>query len=173
MSNWTDERVSALTKLWNEGLSATQCAKQLGGVSRNAVIGKVHRLRLSNRAEPSAPARAPRTPAPPRVPKPRMTKPARPAPGRAAAKPVAAVDQARPARAFTVEEPGTATIVSLSAHACKWPIGDPSSDGFTLCGRFKEGGPYCTEHARVAYQPRSSSDAKKDLRNLTRFALRY
>ena len=47
---WTDERVGTLKKLWLEGLSASQIAKQLGGVTRNAVIGKVHRLGLSGRA---------------------------------------------------------------------------------------------------------------------------
>ena len=61
--NWTDERVELLTKLWAEGLSASQIAAQLGGVSRNAVIGKVHRLKLSGRgkttkAQPRAPKAA-------------------------------------------------------------------------------------------------------------------
>jgi GcrA cell cycle regulator len=55
--SWTDERVSTLKKLWLDGLSASQIAKQLGGVTRNAVIGKVHRLGLSGRAAPSQPAR--------------------------------------------------------------------------------------------------------------------
>src|SRR5438552_14769579 len=54
---WTDERVELLKKLWQDGLSASQIAKQLGGVTRNAVIGKVHRLGLSGRAAPSKPAR--------------------------------------------------------------------------------------------------------------------
>jgi len=54
---WTDERVTTLKKLWLDGLSASQIAKQLGGVTRNAVIGKVHRLGLSGRAAPSQPAR--------------------------------------------------------------------------------------------------------------------
>uniref|UniRef100_UPI0028AB0CB5 GcrA family cell cycle regulator n=1 Tax=Shinella sp. TaxID=1870904 RepID=UPI0028AB0CB5 len=49
--NWTDERVERLKKLWAEGLSASQIAAQLGGVSRNAVIGKVHRLNLPGRAK--------------------------------------------------------------------------------------------------------------------------
>ena len=56
--SWTDERVAALKKLWLDGLSASQIAKQLGGVTRNAVIGKVHRLGLSGRAAPSQPRRA-------------------------------------------------------------------------------------------------------------------
>ncbi|PKP62459.1 MAG: GcrA cell cycle regulator, partial [Alphaproteobacteria bacterium HGW-Alphaproteobacteria-8] len=52
--SWTDERVEMLQQMWSEGQSAAQIAKALGGVTRNAVIGKVHRLGLSNRA-PSAP----------------------------------------------------------------------------------------------------------------------
>ncbi|MFN3991750.1 MAG: GcrA family cell cycle regulator [Tabrizicola flagellatus] len=47
--SWTDERVETLKRMWNEGQSASQIAKELGGVTRNAVIGKVHRLGLSNR----------------------------------------------------------------------------------------------------------------------------
>ncbi|MBU2127066.1 MAG: GcrA family cell cycle regulator, partial [Alphaproteobacteria bacterium] len=58
-AGWTEDRVGALKKLWLEGQSASQIAKQLGGgVTRNAVIGKVHRLGLSGRAAPSQPARA-------------------------------------------------------------------------------------------------------------------
>ncbi len=49
--NWTDERVELLKKLWADGLSASQIAAELGGVTRNAVIGKVHRLGLSGRAK--------------------------------------------------------------------------------------------------------------------------
>ncbi|MBE7216994.1 MAG: GcrA cell cycle regulator, partial [Caulobacteraceae bacterium] len=65
---WTDDRVDSLRKLWLDGLSASQIAKQLGGgVTRNAVIGKVHRLGLSGRATPSKPARpVMRTPRPAR-----------------------------------------------------------------------------------------------------------
>ena len=51
------------------------------------------------------------------------------------------------------EAPGSATVLTLGAHMCKWPIGDPSTDGFTFCGRRQDDGPYCAEHARVAYQP--------------------
>ena len=57
---WTEDRVDVLKRLWLEGLSASQIAKQLGGgVTRNAVIGKVHRLGLSGRAAPSQPVRTP------------------------------------------------------------------------------------------------------------------
>ena len=62
--SWTDERVELLKKMWGEGQSASQIAKELGGVTRNAVIGKVHRLGLSNRAtgtaaKPATPTAAP------------------------------------------------------------------------------------------------------------------
>ena len=150
---WTDERVELLKKLWQDGLSASQIAKQLGGVTRNAVIGKVHRLGLSGRAAPSKPARtvfkAPR--------------PARPvtaapsAPRRIADASTALVAAPTPSR-YVDETPGTATVLTLGAHMCKWPIGDPSLDNFTFCGRRSGDGPYCEEHARVAYQP---SQAKK------------
>ena len=56
--SWTDERVETLKKMWGEGQSASQIAKELGGVTRNAVIGKVHRLGLSNRAAAVAPTAA-------------------------------------------------------------------------------------------------------------------
>ena len=50
--SWTDERVSLLKKLWGEGKTAAEIASTLGGVTRNAVIGKAHRLKLSNRMSP-------------------------------------------------------------------------------------------------------------------------
>ena len=56
--SWTDERVEILKKMWGEGQSASQIAKELGGVTRNAVIGKVHRLGLSNRATSNSSAKS-------------------------------------------------------------------------------------------------------------------
>ena len=61
--SWSDERVEVLKKLWGEGQSASQIAKELGGVTRNAVIGKVHRLGLSNRTVAGKPAAAAAKPA--------------------------------------------------------------------------------------------------------------
>jgi len=173
--SWTDERVETLKKLWQEGHSASQIAKQLGGVTRNAVIGKVHRLGLSGRAAPSQPARP-------------LYKPARPPRASAAPSPA---PQAAPRRAVTasetpvtsrpapvpalpvIEEPGTATVLTLGTKMCKWPIGDPSSDEFTFCGRRAgEGAPYCVEHARLAYQPQQKK--KKDTgTDLSRSLRRY
>ena len=142
---WTDERVDMLKKLWLDGLSASQIAKQLGGVTRNAVIGKVHRLGLSGRAAPSQPARtvfkAPRPARPVATPASHSQSPV----------PVA------PRPIVYDEQPGSATVLTLGAHMCKWPIGDPSADSFTFCGkRIDEDGPYCVGHARVAYQPQQA-----------------
>ena len=65
---WTDDRVETLKRMWGEGASASQIAKELGGVTRNAVIGKVHRLGLSNRnadeAKPASQTSAKPAPAP-------------------------------------------------------------------------------------------------------------
>src|SRR6201996_7827675 len=106
---WTDERVELLKKLWLDGLSASQIAKQLGGVTRNAVIGKVHRLGLSGRAAPSQPTRpvfkAPRAPRPAPAPAPRRVE---------ASHHVAAPQPQPPA--FYAEEPGSATVLTLGAH---------------------------------------------------------
>ena len=161
---WTDERVELLKKLWQDGLSASQIAKQLGGVTRNAVIGKVHRLGLSGRATPSKPQRtvfkAPRPARP-------VSAPSAP---RRIAEPVA--HHSAPVR-YVDETPGTATVLTLGAHMCKWPIGDPSSDSFTFCGRRSdEGHPYCVDHSRVAYQPQQSkkkSGASELARSLRRY----
>src|ERR1700759_4674987 len=111
---WDDERVATLKKLWLEGLSASQIAKQLGGVTRNAVIGKVHRLGLSGRAAPSKPAR--------NVFKgPRPGRPAQaPSPPRRVAEPLALQAAPAPALVRYVEEaPGSATVLTLGAHMCK------------------------------------------------------
>ena len=148
---WTDERVVTLKKLWLEGHSASQIAKQLGGVTRNAVIGKVHRLGLSGRAAPSKPARPVSAFKPTRSAKAVAAAPG--APVRRCETVGPALPAATPARPERSEEPGSATVLTLGASMCKWPIGDPSSDGFTFCGGRAVQGPYCQTHAQVAYQP--------------------
>ena len=154
-----------LKKLWAEGHSASQIAKQLGGVTRNAVIGKVHRLGLSGRATPSRPVKRP-----PRLarPKPRLM------PDGTVTMPTPAVTapavQARPAERTAMMAPlpplrqadgGAATILTLRDSMCKWPIGDPADPKFAFCGRKSDCGPYCSEHAKVAFQPARKRDTKK------------
>jgi GcrA cell cycle regulator len=172
--NWTDERVELLRKLWSEGLSASQIAAQIGGVSRNAVIGKVHRLKLSGRGKQTA--------AQPRAKKPaQATQSARAsssgrsgssggssrisshthAVGATALKAdyqvnaiAATVLEFVPALAPPVSK--ALKLVELSERTCKWPIGDPLSVEFNFCGNDSgDAGPYCQFHAKMAYQPAS------------------
>lgn len=163
---WTDERVDSLKKLWLDGLSASQIAKQLGGgVTRNAVIGKVHRLGLSGRAAASQPQR-------PIV---KTVRPARPA---LVSAPLRRIEPAAPAPAgkppVVIEETGSATVLTLGAHMCKWPIGDPTSDTFAFCGRRTgDEGPYCRDHAMVAYQPPQKRTKRGEVNELTRSLRRY
>ncbi|HEY8617268.1 GcrA family cell cycle regulator [Phenylobacterium sp.] len=166
---WTDERVELLKKLWQDGLSASQIAKQLGGVTRNAVIGKVHRLGLSGRAAPSKPARTVF-----KAPRPARPVTAAPSAPRRIAEPlpVAAAVQPTPVR-YIEEAPGTATVLTLGAHMCKWPIGDPALDNFTFCGRRSSEGPYCHEHSAVAYQPAQTGKKKSGPAELARSLRRY
>jgi len=171
---WTDERVELLKKLWMEGFSASQIASELGdGVTRNAVIGKVHRLKLSGRAKPASVAPRVRT-------TPRTSPGARrvstssssgrslggmikqrtmvsaPMIGATALKiseDVVTESYVAPQAAelfIPVEQ--RLTLLELSEHTCKWPIGDPLTPDFYFCGQHSdEGRPYCEFHSRRAY----------------------
>ena len=163
---WTDDRVEQLKRLWSEGLSASQIAARLGqGVTRNAVIGKVHRLNLAGRAtQPrnSAP-RAPRKPREPSHPGRTTGMPSMPHAGNTALKPMMraeaqprqlAIPEPKPLRLVDLPKDGRVTILHLSDKTCKWPIGDPGSEDFCFCGHGpRDGSPYCEYHARQAYQP--------------------
>jgi GcrA cell cycle regulator len=134
---WTDERVEQLKGLWNEGLSASQIARALGGITRNAVIGKVHRLGLAGRA---APARAERPRAQRRS-------------SIHAAPPLPEVIEEDPIK---LDDGNFATVLTITDRMCHWPIGDPSETEFHFCGRKpRNGSPYCEAHARKAYQPQT------------------
>ena len=173
--SWTGERVELLKKLWGEGLSASQIAARLSqGVTRNAVIGKVHRLNLSNRA-PQAHSTTPRTPRKAREPshpgRPNPM-PSLPATGSAALKPMPraeaqprqiALPEPKPLRLVALPKGGNITILHLSDKTCRWPIGDPGQEGFCFCGHGpRDGSPYCEYHARLAYQP--LQDRRRDRR---------
>lgn len=160
---WDDERVELLKKLWAEGLSASQIAAQLGGVSRNAVIGKVHRLKLSSRGRatpPQARTKKPNGQAPaPRQPRGQQFRPSTPTVGATALQPrfeaEPVVEQApRPALELVAPSSRRLKLVELTERTCKWPNGDPLTEAFHFCGNdIGETGPYCAYHARIAYQP--------------------
>jgi GcrA cell cycle regulator len=155
MQTWTDERVERLKKLWADGLSASQIAGELGGITRNAVIGKVHRLGLSGRAKaPSSSVprqRKPRAPSMFRAPRPMMR-------GNTALAHMPAYDydpEPEPELIENIIPIGQrCTLLELSEDKCRWPIGDPGSADFFFCGgKPIDGVPYCGYHSRVAYQP--------------------
>ncbi len=158
--SWTDERVELLKKLWQDGLSASQIAGELGLVTRNAVIGKVHRLGLSGRAK-SSPGAAPRVR---KVPNPNVRQPTRSQPAPSVRGNVALAVQPMD-EAYAIVEYDTRTdvvvpmsrrvsIMELRESVCKWPMGDPTAEDFVFCGAdCRVGKPYCEAHARVAYQP--------------------
>jgi GcrA cell cycle regulator len=161
---WTDERVELLKKLWGDGLSASQIAAELGSVTRNAVIGKVHRLGLSGRAKsPSSSVPRPRKPRMPsmlRVHRPAMR-------GNTALAAHALYDletEPEPELLDNIIPIGQrCSLLELNDSKCHWPIGDPSSSEFFFCGGVAlESAPYCSYHSRVAYQP--ASDRRRDKR---------
>ena len=152
--SWTDERVELLKKLWSDGLSASQIAGELGGITRNAVIGKVHRLGLSGRAKSSSSSAA----------RPRKAR----APGhmmrvsRSSMRGNTALAHAyehdtdlEPELIDNIIPIGQRrTILELTEETCRWPIGDPGSAEFFFCGGSTVTTlPYCSYHSRVAYQP--------------------
>lgn len=153
--SWNDERVELLRKLWAEGLSASQIASRLGSVTRNAVIGKVHRLGLAGRATTSrVKSHRPRTrPAPTK----KLAKPRFANVGNVAVRnlfPADAEPYVPPAEELEIPMPERKSIQTLSESSCRWPIGDPQEAGFHFCGKHKVAGlPYCEFHARRAFQP--------------------
>lgn len=164
---WTDERVELLKKLWGEGLSASQIAGRLGSVSRNAVIGKVHRLGLSGRATTSRMkshrprARAAAQAAAKRAPKSRFATIGNPA-LRALYQPDAEPFQPA-AEELDIPLAERKTIQTLTECSCRWPIGDPQLADFHFCGKTKVTGlPYCEFHARRAFQPPQPRRRERD-----------
>ncbi len=184
--SWTDDRVETLKRMWAEGQSASQIAKELGGVTRNAVIGKVHRLGLSNRtgetaakegeteAAPAAePAAAEATPAEPAAAEPA---PAPERPASAARRAIVPAGQPLPPQPSPNEISPEAlasqrevekrarklSLMELTERTCKWPIGDPATPEFWFCGLpVQQGKPYCEAHVGVAFQPMSSRRDRK------------
>ncbi len=168
--SWNDERVESLRKMWMDGLSASQIAAELGnGITRNAVIGKVHRLGLSGRVK--APSSAPSRP---RIQQPRPARnPAqrRPSGGGGIQGNTALAYSYRPQTApapkpvedVVVPMCDPVTIMDLRETMCRWPLGDPSTSEFRYCGGKSDVGvSYCAYHSRMAYQPAQERRRERD-----------
>lgn len=167
---WTEERIAILKAGWEGGMTASQIAEQLGeGVTRNAVIGKAHRLALESRPSPvkgGEEAAAPAAKSPTPAAKEAAAKPAEAAAPAASSAPAAAPAVAKPA-AKPARRAGKAAKVSLldlNERICKWPIGHPGEPDFHFCGKPVQASfPYCSEHCALAYQaqmPRRDRDRR-------------
>jgi GcrA cell cycle regulator len=182
--SWTDERINTLKKMWQSGKSASEIAEKLGGVTRNAVIGKAHRLGLSGRPSPikvqpkkaKAAAPAPKKALPPKAampPKKQVIAPAKPvaAAPKIAPKthhssgkslpPTEAAPLAALANATSRPDGKIISILEVSERLCRWPVGDPREPGFGYCGSDAANGHvYCAEHVAIAFQAPNRKDKK-------------
>lgn len=163
-AGWTTTRIRVVAVLFNSGLSASQCACLIGGATRNAVIGIIHReglgdqsrmlprgsngLATGQRQRPKRDRPAPAA----RISRPRQSKPGEPPPPH--------VQDA----AISLEQ--RRSLVELTDNCCHWPVGDPSQPDFFFCGAVvtqpdrDRPRPYCPSHMRRAHDPARGSRAR-------------
>ncbi len=152
---WNEETIARLRALWAEGLSTAEIGRRMG-ISKNAVVGKAHRLNLPARPSPirrEGAGGAPRPVAPRRV-----TGPTLPPLAAASAPPPQLGTAAPPpppapaAPRVVASRPATTTFRALRPQSCCWPIGEPGTKSFRFCdAEATPGKPYCQEHAAQAY----------------------
>ena len=158
---WTDDRIRELRQLWSEGHSTAEIGRRMG-ISKNAVVGKAHRLDLPARPSPIRTGGSPRAPRAPRR---------QPVPTLADTMPLSclcAADIPVPLEriAPTVKPARHAAIAStrVGSHPCCWPIGEPGTPAFRFCDDLAPlDVPYCDEHARRAYKPRHRRDTTDEM----------
>ena len=144
--SWTNEKVEKLKELWSKGHTASQIAETLGDTTRNAVIGKAHRLNLEARA-PSKQTSSSKSKENNQITK-RVTAPM----SRKARFQSILLD-----KNFEAENPKS--LEELTEETCKWPIGHPNEEKFYFCGRKPEGEfPYCKLHVLYAFQPKNQKE---------------
>lgn len=148
---WNDKRTASLKTLWAEGYSAAVIANELGHVTKNAVIGKIHRLGLPLRgkARKHPPQQRNRV----NVPRPKLPEERKPVTRIAIVESLHKAPMPLPDPATDL--PPLVAFADLEAHHCRWIPGEPSAG---CCGRQKVPGlPYCETHARRAYEARPIS----------------
>ncbi|MDB9743243.1 hypothetical protein OAB09_02070 [Pelagibacteraceae bacterium] len=147
--SWTNEKVEKLKNLWSKGHTASQIAEILGDTTRNAVIGKAHRLDLEARA-PSKQSNTPRS-----KDNRQIKRTAAPTSRKAKFQSIL-LD-----KSFEPENPKS--LEDLTESTCKWPVGHPNEEKFYFCGRKPEGEfPYCKLHVLYAFQPKGSKEEVLD-----------
>ena len=147
--NWNEEKVAKLKELWGKGNTASQIAEIIGGLSRNAIIGKAHRLNLSskNKLKNSASGQNYKKNAEDNV----LEKKGR----KSKFKSLIIEKDFEPESPKKLEE--------LDDSLCKWPIGHPEEEAFYFCGRSSlKDFSYCKLHLLYAYQPKGKKEEPTD-----------
>jgi len=148
---WTDEAIARLRELWAEGHSTAEIGRRMG-ISKNAVVGKAHRLSLIARPSPirrDGEAVPPRPAMPRRITGPTLPPLAAEVQVAPAARPTPAQTRPEPSKPHVVRQ---ATTYTPRPQTCCWPLGEPGTRSFRFCdGVSIPGKPYCTEHAAIAY----------------------
>lgn len=168
MSFWTADRMKVLSKLWHDGLSASQVAARIGGCSRNAVISKLHRMGLTGRPQDINRHRQggyARTSAVRKMRAANSNKPsgASVSAFNPASTPIVPADPyISQYEEIDVPVRERKKLVDLEEDDCRWPIGDPRDSEFHFCnGKRVLGASYCEHHARVAYQPAKPAERRR------------
>ncbi len=147
--SWTEEKVAKLKELWSKGHTASQIAEALGDTTRNAVIGKAHRLNLEARAPSKQSSQSSIS----------VNRPVRR--GSAPISRKAKFQSILLDKNFEPENPKS--LEELTDQTCKWPIGHPNEEKFYFCGRKPEGEfPYCKLHVLYAFQPKGTKEEVLD-----------
>ena len=155
--SWTEEKVSKLKELWGKGNTASQIAEIIGGISRNAVIGKAHRLNLSAKIKTRAATSNKNFE---NLEENRIVKTRKTRGGRFKSLIIE--------KDFEPEQPKQ--LEELDENSCKWPIGHPDEKSFYFCGRSSlKDFSYCKLHLLYAYQPKGKKEEVAEKEEVTEF----
>ena len=148
--SWNEEKVAKLKELWGKGNTASQIAEIIGGISRNAVIGKAHRLNLSAKIKARVSSRIQNT---------KLEKDEN--------RDNSKKGKRNRFRSLLIEkdfEPeNPKQLEELDDHTCKWPVGHPDEKSFYFCGRSSlKDFSYCKLHLLYAYQPKGKKEDAGD-----------